>query len=250
MALAAPELHAQLAVNRVEVVMHTNDFLGRDVVIGVRNESGKSVQAQVRLEDWDRSANGSNQWYPYGTRSGDGNCGKALSIFPQSIRLDAGASQSIRVVLDSAHAPAGECWAAAVVETVEPTERAGQRLNYVLRTAVKIYVMAPGLRADGEIDAVRLVADSGAARGSQGVEVAFANTGTRHVVAEGALEVRRTDNTLVTRVPLPNVYALPGARQFVRVPMPDLPAGSYVFLATMDYGGPDIAAALLEHRKR
>jgi hypothetical protein len=115
---------------------------------------------------------------------------------------------------------------------------------------VKIYVMAPGLRADGEIDAVRLVADSGAARGSQGVEVAFANTGTRHVVAEGALEVRRTDNTLVTRVPLPNVYALPGARQFVRVPMPDLPAGSYVFLATMDYGGPDIAAALLEHRKR
>jgi hypothetical protein len=32
--------------------------------------------------------------------------------------------------------------------------------------------------------------------------------------------------------------------------MPELPAGSYVFLATMDYGGPDIAAALLEHRKR
>jgi hypothetical protein len=69
-------------------------------------------------------------------------------------------------------------------------------------------------------------------------------------VAEGLLEVRRPDNAVVTRLPLPSVYALPGARQAVRIPMPELPPGEYVFLATMDYGGPDIAAALLEHRKR
>jgi P pilus assembly chaperone PapD len=253
LALLSPALNAeaQLAVNRVEVVMHTNDLFTRDVVIGVRNESGKPVQALVRLEDWDRSADGSNQWYPYGTRAGGGSCGKALSIFPQSMRLDAGASQSVRVVLDSEYAPTGECWAAAVVETVQPAERQGQRVAYVLRTAVKIYVQPPGLRADGEIAGIRLVADSSEkGKPAPGIEVAFANTGSRHVVAEGVLEVRRPDNAIVTRVPLPNVYALPGARQAVRVPMPDLPPGNYVFLATMDYGGPDIAAALLEHRKR
>lgn len=241
----------QLAVNRVEVVMHTNDFLTRDVVIGVRNESTRSVQALVRLEDWDRSVDGSNQWYQYGSRTGGGSCGKALSIFPQSIRLDAGASQAIRVVLDSTHAPTGECWAAAVVETVQPAERDGQRVSYVLRTAVKIYVQPPGLRAEGEIAGLRIVADSvGKGRPASGIEVAFENTGTRHVVAEGLLEVRRPDNAVVTRLPLPSVYALPGARQAVRIPMPELPPGEYVFLATMDYGGPDIAAALLEHRKR
>lgn len=239
---------AQLAVNRVEVVMHTADLLSRDVVIGVRNESERAVQAVVRLEDWDRASDGANQWYPYGSRAGDGRCGKALTVFPQALRLDAGATQSLRVVLDTAHAPKAECWAAAVVETVQPVQRGGQTVSYVLRTAVKIYVQPPGLRADGEIEGLRVVADSGKAPSS--IEVAFANIGTRHVVAEGALEVRRPDNSVVTRVPLPNVYALPGARQSVRVPLPALPPGQYVFLATLDYGGPDIAAALLEHRQK
>jgi hypothetical protein len=36
----------------------------------------------------------------------------------------------------------------------------------------------------------------------------------------------------------------------VRVPLPPLPRGDYVFLATMDYGGSDIAAALLEHKRK
>lgn len=247
--LGAPApVAAQLAVNRVEVVMQTNDLLSRDVVIGVRNESERAVQAVVRLEDWDRASDGANQWYPYGSRAGDGRCGKALTVFPQALRLDAGATQSLRVVLDTAHAPKGECWAAAVVETVQPVQRGGQTVSYVLRTAVKIYVQPPGLRADGEIADLRVVTDS--TRAPSNIEVAFSNTGTRHVVAEGALEVRRPDNSVVTKVPLPNVYALPGARQSVRVPLPSLPPGQYVFLATMDYGGPDIAAALLEHRQK
>ena len=63
------------------------------------------------------------------------------------------------------------------------------------------------------------------------------------------LEVRRPDNTTVHRLPLPTVYALPGARHSVRVPLPPLPGGDYVFLATMDSGGSDIAAALLEHKR-
>ncbi|HEX9563303.1 MAG TPA: hypothetical protein VF981_05000 [Gemmatimonadaceae bacterium] len=241
---------AQLAVNRVELVLRTQDLTARDALIGVRNESNGPQQAVVKLEDWDRALDGANRWYPYGSRPGGGSCGAALSIFPQSMRLDPGATQSVRVLLDGAKAPAGECWAAAVVETVQSVERGSQRVAYVLRTAVKIYVQPPGLRAEGEIAELRLVSDSADGGTSAGIEVAFANTGTRHVVAGGLLEVRRPDNAVVARVPLPDVYALPGARQAVRVRMPDLPPGKYVFLATMDYGGVDIAAALLEHQKR
>lgn len=241
---------AQLAVNRVEIVMSTRDRVTHDAVIGVRNEGQRAVQAVVRLEDWDRALDGANQWYDYGSRDGAGACGPALSLFPQALRLDPGASQSIRVLLDSARAPRGECWAAAVVETVQPGEQAGQRVAYVLRTAVKIYVQPPGLRAEGEIADFRMVPDDAGRDAPARVELAFANTGTRHVVAEGVLEVRRPDNALVARVPLPNVYALPGARHAVRVPLPDLPPGRYVLLATLDYGGVDIAAAMLEHRHR
>jgi hypothetical protein len=46
------------------------------------------------------------------------------------------------------------------------------------------------------------------------------------------------------------VYALPGAKHAVRVKLPELSAGDYVLLATVDYGGSDIAAALLEHRRK
>ena len=248
--LAARPATAQLAVGRVEVVMPLGDRSARETAIGVRNESNRAVQALVRLEDWDRAEDGSNRWYSYGTRIGPGSCGQALSIFPQALRLDAGAEQSIRVVLDSAKAPAGECWAAAVVETVQPADRGGQKVTYVVRTAVKIYVQPAGLRADGEIQSVRVVSQPKPGDAPESVEVLFSNTGMRHVVTQGALEIRQADNTVVSRVPLPPVYALPGANHTVRVALPKLPPGHYVFLATMDYGGAEIAAALLEHRAR
>ena len=242
---------AQLAVGRVEVVLQVADRANREAVISVRNESDKPVQAIVRLEDWDRAPDGANRWFPYGTHRGTGSCQPALTIFPQALRLEPGAEQAIRVVLDSAKAPGGECWSAAVVETVQPVERMGQRIAYLVRTAVKIYVQSPVVAADGEIQTVRVVDDSTAkAAASESVEVQFANTGTMHVVAKGMLEVRRPDNTTVHRLPLPHVYALPGARHSVRVPLPPLPRGDYVFLATMDYGGADIAAALLEHKRK
>lgn len=246
--LAAGAAQAQLAVGRVELVMQLADRTEREAAIGVRNESAQPVQAIVKLEDWDRAADGSNRWYAYGTRGGHGSCAPALSIFPQSLRLEPGAEQAIRVVVDSAKAPTGECWAAAVVETFQPTERGGQRIMYVVRTAVKIYVQSPALVTSGDIDSLKVVDDT--ADGARSVEVYFANTGSGHVVAKGALEIRRPDNTAVHRLALPNVYALPGARHVVRVRLPELDAGAHVLLATMDYGGEDIAASLLEYRRK
>jgi len=248
LAVTAAIASSQLAVGRVELVMHVTDS-AREATIGVRNESNRPVQAIVRLEDWDRSADGANRWYPYGTHTGTGSCSPALEIFPQSLRLEPGAEQSLRVVLDRSRAPTSECWAAAVVETVQPAERDGQQIAYVVRTAVKIYVQPAHVTDEGEIEAMRLVADTSTPSDSS-VEVHFANTGTRHVVARGALEVRSPDNAIVNRISLPPVYALPGARHVVRVHLPALKPGNYVILATMDYGGPDIAAALLEHRAR
>jgi P pilus assembly chaperone PapD len=114
LALTAGIARSQLAVGRVELVMQLADP-SREATIGVRNESDRPVQAIVRLEDWDRSADGANRWYAFGTHQGSGSCAPALDIFPQSLRLEPGAEQSLRVVLDREKAPARECWAAAVV---------------------------------------------------------------------------------------------------------------------------------------
>lgn len=249
LALTAGIAKSQLAVGRVELVMQVGDSTSHQASIAVRNESTRPVQALVRLEDWDRGPDGANRWYGYGSQSGRGSCAPALSIFPQSIRLEPGAEQSLRVVLDRANAPSRECWAAAVVETLQPVERDGQRIAYVVRTAVKIYVEPANLTTEGEIDSLRVVPDSTNAT-AQSVEVSFSNTGGRHLIAQGVLEVRQTDNTIVSRTPLPTVYALPGARHSVRVAMPELRQGEYVLIATMDYGGQDIAAALVEHKRK
>lgn len=249
LALTAGIAKSQLAVGRVELVMQVADAASHQASIGVRNESTRPVQALVRLEDWDRGPDGANRWYGYGSQTGHGSCAPALSIFPQSIRLEPGAEQSLRVVLDGANAPSRECWAAAVVETLQPVERGGQRIAYVVRTAVKIYVEPANLTTEGEIGSLRVVTDSTNAT-EKSVEVCFSNTGGRHVIAQGMLEVRQTDNTIVSRSALPTVYALPGAKHLVRVSMPELKQGDYVILATMDYGGQDIAAALVEHRKK
>ena len=249
LALTAGIAKSQLAVGRVELVMQVSDAASHQASIGVRNESNGPVQAIVRLEDWDRGPDGANRWYDYGTQAGRGSCAPALSIFPQSLRLEAGAEQSLRIVLDRSIAPSKECWAAAVVETLQPVERGGQRIAYVVRTAVKIYVEPSDLATEGEIGSLRVVPDSATAT-AESVEICFSNTGGRHVIAQGMLEVRQRDNTIVSRTPLPTVYALPGARHLVRVAMPELKQGDYVLLATMDYGGQDIAAALVEHKKK
>lgn len=239
---------AQLSVDRVEAMIRPTSQREREVVINVRNDGDKTVQAVIRLEDWNRTNEGTNQWFPVGTQRG--SCGKALSVFPLTASLDPGGSQNIRIMLDSALAPSSECWSAAIVETVQAGVRQGLQVGYVLRTAVKLYVQPPGLRADGEIPALRVAADgtqSASADSARHIEVEFENTGTVHVVAQGTVEFRRPDNSVAARVALPTVYTLPQARQIVKTGMPHLPPGRYVILATLDFGGVEIAAAQIEY---
>ena len=241
---------AQLAVNRVELMLRADVGTERDAVIGVRNEGEQTVQAVVRLEDWDRTSDGTNRWYPLGSRPH--SCGNALSIFPLSMSLDPGAAQSIRVRVDSAVVQQSECWAAAVVETTRPAMQGGQRVTYVLRTAVKIYVQRQGLRTDGEITDLQTMAADTAVRSdtadsAHDIELAFTNTGTRHVVAHGSVEIRRLDNTLAARLAIPDIYALPGACQVTKTRVPKLAKGHYIVLALLDYGGDDISAAQFEY---
>lgn len=238
------EAVAQLAVNRTEVVFQAGVDRATAEVIEIRNESATAVQAIIRLEDWDRTEDGTNRWLPYGTLPG--SCGNALTVFPLALSLDPGAVQSVRISRDSARALPGECWAAAVVETVVPRVDAGRAVNYHLRLATKIYLQPDGLAGNGELVSMQ-VAHSATVPATRQLDLIFANTGARHLESTGELQIRRPDNSVAGSVALPTLYTLPGARARSHVTLPDLPPGRYVLLAVFDFGGAELAAGQLEY---
>ena len=231
---------AQIAVDQLEMVFQTRAGNPRLGIINLRNEGDRAVQAVVKLEDWDRAEDGTNRWYPVGTVPG--SCGKALEIFPPTVSLDPGASQAVRVTFDSTAAITGECWMAAVIETVAPRTDGDRGIRNVIRTATKIYVQAEGLTSAGEVVALRpammLLKDR--PDSVVALEVGFANTGQRHLVAKGEIQIRRGDNTIAASIPVPALYALPGANARTKVPLPTLASGRYVVLAILDYGGDEL----------
>ncbi len=239
---AAVPARAQLAVDRSEIFLHPQVAAERVGVVNVSNTSTRAVQAVVRLEDWDRSETGANRWYRAGSVAG--SCSALLTVFPLTLSLDPGASQSVRLVLpDSAATLTRECWSAVMVETVQAPEQRGG-MSYIIRSAVKIYVEPTGLTTSGAVSDMRIVQTPGA---PDSVEVWFANDGARHYVAKGNVEFRRADNTVAATLELPEYFLLPGARQRARVAVPALAAGAYIAIAMVDFGGNDIAAMQIEH---
>jgi len=245
--------HAQFGVDKTELFLNPSLAMERTGVLTVRNEGNVRAQATISIEDWDRAETGTNRFYDAGTLPQ--SCAKALRVFPRTLSLGAGEAQSIRVELDSTAAgtmTGQECWSLVLVESAVPQAGPnGRTLLYRLRTGVKVYAATAGLTMNGQVADVAVhAAARDSANAKDTVEVAFENTGTKHVVGRGRIEVRRPDNTTVAVVELPPAYALPGATMRVRAALPALAIGRYVVLAVVDYGGTEIAAAQLEHEVR
>jgi len=247
--------HAQFAIDRTEMLLTPGDSARRTGIVTVRNDGATRAQATISIEDWDRGEDGGNRFFAAGTMQQ--SCARSLKVFPLALNLAPGESQAVRVTMDSSAArelAARECWSVVLVETMVPeTNTTGRTLLYRLRTGVKVYAVTQGLTLDGQVADV--VMRAGTAPDSTGqmkdtVEVAFQNTGTKHTVARGKVEIRRPDNTTVAVITLPPAYALPGSTMRVRAALPALASGRYVVLAVMDYGGAEIAAAQLEHEVR
>lgn len=244
--LRPPPLAAQIAVSQVEMFFSPKRSGARSGLFKLTNEGAKPVQAQIRLEDWDRTEDGTNVWYPQGTRPG--SCRKLLQIFPASVALDPGASQSVRVMLDSTASISQECWAGAVVETVQPRVVGGRAVSYLIRTAVKLYVLPSELTAEGGVTAFNLIRAQRA--GVDSLDLLFANTGGKHLTTKGTVEFRRPDNSVAATLQLPILYTLPGAKSRARLAVPELPVGRYVVLAMLDFGGDELTAAEMEYVRR
>jgi P pilus assembly chaperone PapD len=245
-AIAAP-LRAQLTVSPAELTLVPGSTPVASFTVG--NEARTTVQAILYLNDWDRDDNGENRFFPTGTVVG--SCGDRVKIFPQTVRVEPGARQSIRVSAEPVAYPS-PCWTIVFVESAPRPAPGGSRIVYVTRLGVKVYVNPPGLARDAEVLGFalekQLQTSSGPAVDTTQDELALRirNIGGVPVRLEGRVEFRDFGNNVVQMVRVEEIPALPGSTRRIPVKLPTLPPGKYVALVLISYGGEDDLAAQLE----
>src|SRR4029079_14092761 len=234
---------ARMAAAELELRLPLRRGVARSETFHTVNPSTQPAQVTISVQDWDRSEGGENRYYPLGTLPT--SCASHIKVVPSVLQLDARSVQTVRVALESADALRRGSYAILFVETPPPPKSArGDAVTYSLRYGVKVYVEPDGAPT-AELDNVFLEpkpADSSARQ----LVIAYRNTGTRQTMARGKVEIRRTDNTLVSSLALPDSPALPGATRRLGVPLPRLPRGKYVLLALLDYEGSEIAAGQVD----
>lgn len=240
---------AQLSVDQVELFLDPHGVARGSASFNVSNESDQVAEVNVYLNDWDRDQNGEHRFLPTGQLPS--SCARYLRVFPLSLRLAARSSQAVRVALEGADSVKAACWSIVFVETAATPPASGRQITYITRLGVKVYVVPGGLTRDAEITEVRIEVPSAARRAPPGgsgrqLAVLFRNSGGMPLWPHGRVEFRRLDNSVASSVDVPEFPVLPGAVRRVTVAVPALPAGRYVALALIDYGGAEIAGGQTE----
>jgi P pilus assembly chaperone PapD len=257
---------AQLLVDPLEVTMITPGAGRASASFTLQNTTDLPVQATVTRQDWDRQPNGDNRFLPSGSTGK--SCGTMLTVSPLSVRVEPRSSRVVRLAVQTDAALKRECWDIVFVEEVpQRASSKGNSLQYIFRTGVKVYVAPPGLTRDGAVEDIAVldapvktasstataVPASASASNAPGKQIAitFHNTGDIHLLAKGRLEFRRLDNSLATQAPIAEFPTLPGSIRKVLVDVPrELPAGDYVVLALIDFGGAELVAGQIDFQAK
>jgi P pilus assembly chaperone PapD len=236
---------AQVAVDELELRFALRSGAAALQTFHVSNESDSAQQVTITSEDWDRDELGKNQFYPLGQLST--SCRKRVVVSPTVFQLAPHSVQTIRVSVDSAATFNAGCYTILFVETPRPPNKTQSAITYAIRYGVKVYAEPATLPDNGEVEDVQVRRDSASADSTvRALSVLFHNTGSRHLLVHGMIEIRRPDNSLVSKVDVPEFPALPAARRRLSVELPKLGAGRYVVLALLDYGGREIVAGQAE----
>src|SRR5438105_3673742 len=253
-AVISQRASAQLLVDPLEVTILAAGTNRVASSFSLTNTSDNPVQATISRSDWDRAENGDNRFLA--AASSGMSCGAMLSVSPLSVRIEPHTSRVVRLAVQTGAALTRECWDIIFVEEVpQRAATKGNSLQYIFRTGVKVYVAPPGLSRDAAVEDMAIVdapvakpASSTPAAKHQ-IAIRFHNTGGMNLVAKGRLEFRRFDNSLAKQVAIEEFPTLPGAVRRLLVDVPsDLPAGDYVVLALVDFGGAELVAGQIDYQ--
>lgn len=240
----------QIEVDKFELFFHPATGQSGESFT-VRNLSDRVQTAQLTVKDWYREEDGANQFVDAGTTKG--TCHPHIKIFPATIRVAPGASQSVSVTYDGGPVTTS-CWSAVQVETApQPASDArGAQLLVNIRVTVKVYVEPANARPAlevAELDVVKHVPEVGKSPADtvgNDVMARVTNPGTIQARVKGRVEYRTLMDSVVRRAAIDEFPVLPGASRRVRSRLPQLPVGRYIVLVFFDYGGAEILASQLE----
>lgn len=247
-------LSAQFAIDELELHFQPS---GNAVtrLIPIRSVSDTAQQISITVADWFRDSIGGNRMAEFGSLPS--SCGSRLEVFPRSLQLGPRATEFVRVTLSPGESPDPGCWSIVLAEAVKPppppTERATVSITTVM--GVKVYAHAAQARAAGEVISadvetfLRPVPPRDSVLTRQ-IAVRFASTGTAHLRVKSSAELRDESARLVASLTGPEAYITPDGFRDILLRLPDLPAGRYVAVVTLDFGGPELLAAQVEFEVR
>lgn len=222
--LCAPAaLRAQFSVRPVIVDFPAGAAATR--VATVRNEAGAVRTFRVYAADYDRAPDGEHRFMAAGDHGR--SCSQRLSVFPEEITVDPGASVQVRITMEPGPRT---CWSLVFFETTEGGAggvRIGQRVG------VKVYGTGPDARRDARLDSVRASPTAAGAR----VSFDVVNTGERVVRPTGEVEIRDMEGDVAATGRLGALSVLPGRTRRVEVSVNgELAQGRYVAVPLLDIG--------------
>jgi hypothetical protein len=165
------------------------------------------------------------------------SCADWISLSEDHLRLSPGESREVSLRVAVPAGVSGTYWSAVFIESA-PTaeEREGTRILSIYRTAVKVYVTAPGT----EVRAGRVTAVQVAATDPLTLVVGFENTGNVQLAVAGGVDIIDQTGTTVRSLAIEEFLVLPGGRREVELVNPSSPrlaVGVYQAVARLDYGG-------------
>ncbi len=221
-----------LAIAAVPAIVNlTGGDAGQSAYVELRNEGGLQAQMRVYLGDFEQNLDGGFSFVEYG--QGSHSCGRKLTVFPDGAVLGPGERQTVQLRL----APgSGVCWAVLFIESM-PQGRGPVKV--VQRIGVKVLNVPAGTRASGAVtgvEAQRLAGDS------LRVRTLFQNDGASPLELKGRIEVRDYSGRVYAQSDFGPFGSLPGRGRLLDVTFPArLPAGDYVAVPIVDFGGDYLA---------
>jgi hypothetical protein len=166
------------------------------------------------------------------------SCTSWIVVSEGSIQLLPGERREVALTITTPDAMNGSYWSSLFVEAQpEIIEQGGTRILSIPRTAIKIFVTAPGT----EILAARIASVSVLSAAPLAVTSTFDNLGNIELVVSGRLEVIDRTGVVVRQMAIGEFKVLPGGTRLVSIAetpeVVGLPSGTYQAVVRLEYGG-------------
>ncbi len=176
------------------------------------------------------------------------SCADWITLSDGQLSLSPSETREVTLRIVTPTGISGMYWAVVFVESMPTLEAsAGTQIVSIYRTAVKVYVTAPGTaEVSGQIRRVDVTATH-----PMSITIEFGCTGNVQLAVSGAVDVIGETGKTVRSIPVAEFYVLPASYQDVQVvdssPL-SLPPGIYQAVAHLDYGGDSLAAGVRTFR--